>query len=352
MKRMEKLKLKDALTSLLILSAALGAALMADHFLVVGPLIPMFFILASFWISQLTDSHLWGILASFCSVLAINYVFTEPYLAFDFEVMENVVFALIFLVVSVSTGTLTQNLKRHEQVKAELDRETVRANLLRAVSHDLRTPLTSIYGASNTILENYSLLSDEDKKQMLAGMQEDSQWLIRMVENLLSITKIGSSEVSLNRSSVVVEELIGAALDKFQRRYPEQHVEVELPDSLIIVSIDAILIQQVLVNLLENAVHHAEGMKHLKLKVSEAEGKVTFEVTDNGCGVPEDQLPRLFSGTLKSGGDGNHRHNMGIGLSVCATIIKAHQGKIYARPAFPRGLHVGFLLEAEEVIHE
>ena len=346
--------IQNGLLTIVLLAAALLASLTIDALFETEPLIPLFFMLAVFWVSQLTEGYFWGIASSLFSVLAVNFAFTYPFFAFDFQIVENAVSAVMIMAVSISTCTLTQKIKRSELLRTEFDKEKMRSNLLRAVSHDLRTPLTAIYGASSTIVDNYDALSDEDKLQMLQGIQEDSQWLIRMVENLLSITKIGSAHVSLTKTSVVVEELVGSALSKFQRRYDKQSVELKLPEDLVIISADPILIQQVLVNLLENAVQHARGMTRLRLSVCVQEGNVVFEVADNGCGIPKDRLEGIFTGTsLQSAASADtQKHNMGIGLSVCATIIRAHGGTIYAQPAKPRGMRFGFTLEAEEVIHE
>lgn len=346
--------LRSGLITLGLLSLAFGIALAVDAFFEAQPLIPLFFVLAVFWVSQLTEGYFWGILSSLFSVLAVNFVFTYPFLAFDFEVVENLVSAIIIMVVSISTCTLTQKIKRHEMLKSEFDRENMRANLLRGVSHDLRTPLTSIYGASSTMSENYDLLSDDDKKEMLLGIQKDSQWLIRMVENLLSITKVGSENVKLTKVPVVVEELLGSALQKFRRQYPEQSVELQLPEALVIVSADPILLEQVLVNLMENAVEHGENLTKILLSVSLKENTVLFSVEDDGCGVPKEKLSRLFTGTLSAQDrqPDQQKRNMGIGLSVCETIVKAHGGRIYGENRKPRGMRFCFTLEAEEIIHE
>ena len=354
MKKHYKTFIQNGLLTMGLLAAALIASLTIDALFETEPLIPLFFVLAVFWVSQLTEGYFWGIASSLFSVLAVNFAFTYPFFAFDFQVVENAVSALIIMAVSISTCTLTQKIKRSEMLRTEFDKEKIRGNLLRAVSHDLRTPLTAIYGAGSTIVDNYDVLSDQDKLQMLQGIQEDSQWLIRMVENLLSITKIGNENVSLTKTSVVVEELVGAALSKFQRRYDKQPVALKIPDDLVIISADPILMEQVLVNLLENAVQHAKGMTKLRLTVSLQENNVVFEVADNGCGIPKDKLTGIFTGTsLQSSASADtQKHNMGIGLSVCATIIKAHGGTIYAHPAKPQGMRFGFTLEAEEIIHE
>ena len=148
-------------------------------------LIPSVFVLAVFLISLLTDGYLYGIAAALFSMLAVNFAFTFPFFEFNFTLQENAGSALIMIVITVVTSALTTKLKRQEMLRAETEKEKMRANLLQAISHDLRTPLTAIYGSSSTIMENYDVLGDESKMQLLDGIKEDSQWLIRMVENLL-----------------------------------------------------------------------------------------------------------------------------------------------------------------------
>ena len=208
----------------------------------------------------------------------------------------------------------------------------MRANLLRAISHDLRTPLTTIYGSCSAILENYDTLTTKQKQTLLSEMQQDSMWLIRMVENLLSITRIDGKKVQLSKVPTVLEELIDTVLIKFHKHYPNQHVEVEIPDDFVSIPMDAMLIEQVLINLLENAVVHAKQMTKLGLTVTIEENQAQFHIYDNGCGIAPDRLNKLFSGyfdTEQKLVDGK-RSNMGIGLSVCSAIIKAHGGDISA----------------------
>ena len=146
-------------------------------------------------------------------------------------------------------------------LKKESEMEKMRANLLRAVSHDFRTPLTTIYGASSALIESGSEFTDEQKEKMLRGIQQDSQWLYRMVENLLSVTRL-DGDINLIKTPIALDELIDSVLIKFAKRYPDQEVEVDLPDELVIIPMDAILIEQVIINILENAVQHAEGKAH------------------------------------------------------------------------------------------
>ena len=232
----------------------------------------------------------------------------------------------------------------------ESETEQMRANLVRAVSHDLRTPLTSIYGACSTVIENYDSLGREQKLKLLGEVCEDAQWLNRMVENLLSVTRIDSEKVSVKKTPTVLEELIDAVLVKFKKTHPGVNIHVELPDDFIVIPMDSMLIRQVLTNLLENAVLHAEGMTKLTLRVFTLGNRAVFEVADNGCGIPKERLRTLFTGTLPSESEADSgKHGMGIGLSVCAAIIKAHGGEIKAESKPGEGTTIRFWLETEEI---
>ena len=317
-------------------------------------LVSMLFVLAVFLISLMTQGYFWGILASILSVLIDNFVFAYPYFAFDFISTENLIAALVLLIVAVCTGTLTQQLKEQERIKAEAEKEKMRGNLLRAISHDLRTPLTTIYGSTSVLIENYDSLPKEQQIRLLTQVREDADSLIRMVENLLSVTRVNEETVRINKTPTVLEELIDAALLKFSKHYPAQEVQVIIPDDFISIPMDAMLIQQVLINILENAVTHARGMTKLQLRVSTSGDNAVFEIMDNGCGIPRDRLEHLFTGQLygrETPGD-DRRHGMGIGLSVCSTIIKAHGGEITAENIRNGGACFRFTLEMEKENHE
>ena len=256
------------------------------------------------------------------------------------------------LVVSIMTSTLTTRIKKQEQLRMESEKEKMRANLLRAVSHDLRTPLTSIYGACSTVIENYDSLDKAKTIKLLGEACSDAQWLTRMVENLLSVTRIDSEKVTVQKTPTVLDELLDAVLVKFCKRYPDIQVELETPDAFIVIPMDSMLIQQVLMNLLENAALHAEGMTKLTLKVFTVGNRAVFEVTDNGCGIPRERLKTLFSGTGSTDPGvpaDSRKHGMGIGLSVCAAIIKAHGGEIKAESRVGEGTTIRFWLETEEI---
>lgn len=315
--------------------------------------VPALFTLAVFIIALATRDYIYGIVSSFISVLALNFAFTFPYFKFNFSIPENLVSGVIMLTITTLSSTLTIKIKQQESLRAETEKEKMRANLLRAVSHDLRTPLTTIYGSSSAIVENKELTKEQVWK-LAEGIKVDAQWLMGMVENLLSVTKIDNGNVKLIKTQVVLEELVDSVLLRFRKRYPKQSVEVQLPDEFVIIPMDAVLIEQVMVNLLENAVQHAHGMTELRLEVYTKDNNAVFEIHDNGCGIPKERLANLFTGYFVSedAPADCQKRNMGIGLSVCASIIKAHDGEIMAENKKEGGCVFRFALEMEKDEYE
>ncbi len=342
---------KDTLVALCVLGGSFLFSLLLDQVLQTDTLIPMVFVLGVFLVSVVTDGYFYGIAAALGSMLAVNFAFTYPYFKFNFTIPENLFSAVVMLLVAFVTCALTNQVRQQEQLKAETQREKMRANLLRAVSHDLRTPLTTIYGSSAMLLDNLERLSPDDQKNLLRGIRDDAQWLVGLVENLLSVTRLDNTgSFELNKTDTVLEELVDSVLVKFRKRCPEQRVEVSIPEEFVSIPMDAVLMEQVLTNLLENAVVHAQGMTRLELAVELHQGQAVFFVRDDGCGIPPERMEQLFTGCLSPGsrqGD-TGRRNMGIGLSVCATIVKAHGGAITARNRKSGGAEFTVALDLEE----
>lgn len=343
--------IKNILITIISLICAFGLSLLFQYIFDVQKHITTVFVFAVFLISLLTEGYLYGVFAAFVSTIVVNYAFTFPYFALNFIIPVNLISGIIMIAIAVLTSALTTKLKQHEAMKAESKRERMRANLLRAVSHDLRTPLTTIYGSSTTLLENSVVMTDEQKEKIITGIKEDSEWLVRMVENLLSITRIDSGQVKIIKTSTVLDELIDSVMLKFKKRYPSQKVEIYIPDEMIIIPMDAILVEQVIVNILENAVQHAEGMTRLSLRVFTLGNSAIFEIKDDGCGINPKRLETLFTGYYTSEDEvaDSHKKNAGIGLSVCATIIKAHGGNIKAENIKTGGAVFRFDLGTEEI---
>lgn len=344
--------LKDTAISGLILALTFSVSIYIHNHLFSNELASLIFALACFLVSLTTSGYIYGIAASLISAFAVNFAFTFPYFELNFSIPENLFSAVVFLIVAILTSMLTTKIKKQEKIKAENEAERMRANLLRAISHDLRTPLTSIYGSCSAIIDNYDLIKKEQQLKLLSEISQDAQWLIQMVENLLSVTRMGADKVSIIKTPTVLEELIDTVLIKFEKRYPQQAIEVNIPDGFITIPMDAMLIEQVLINILENAVRHAAGMTQLSLAVKLSKNRAVFTVSDNGCGISCEKLADIFNGYLGKDTTGADRSkgSMNIGLSLCAAIIKAHGGEIWAENNTDGGASFSFSLtmEAEE----
>ena len=227
------------------------------------------------------------------------------------------------------------------------------ADLLRAVSHDIRTPLTSIVGNTAAILENEDSFSPEQKRRLLEDVNEDAQWLIRMVENLLSITRMSGGQAKIEKDCEAAEEIVGVSVSKFTKRFPAIKVSIEVPDEVLMVPMDATLIRQVIMNLLENAAIHGGNVTQIRVCLSREGTNACFSVSDNGVGIPKEKLTTIFNGGLSSVSHNNFdmKKNMGIGLSVCYTIVKAHDGTMTAENLDSGGACFRFYLPLEEGIN-
>ena len=345
----KKILMKDAIFTIIMLAFFYFSNLVIEEIFGTRNLIPMTFVLGVFLISIKTQGYFWGITASLASVLLVNYAFTYPYYAIDLITPECLGSAVVMLIVSVMTGTLTTQLKIQEKIKADIEKERMRANLLRAVSHDLRTPLTSIYGSSSVIIDNYDYMKKEQQIKLLRELNEDAEWLIQMVENLLSVTRVNDEKVKIIKTSTALEELIDNVLVKFKKRYPDQRIDTMIPEAFIMIPMDAMLIQQVLMNILENAMVHAKGLTKIELKIEIKRNKAVFSIADDGCGISEKKMKELFTGYLEQREESmdSSRHNMGIGLSVCAAIIKAHKSELHVEKLKEKGTRFYFALEME-----
>ena len=295
--------------------------------------VPLIFVLAVLLVSLFTEGYFYGILSAVLSVIGVNYAFTYPYLKFDFTIYGYPLTFLTMLAVGFAVSTLTTRLKAQEKLRADAEKEKMRSNLLRAISHDLRTPLTAISGAISTVLEDDGRLSPREKTELLTDAKQDAEWLTRMVENLLSITRMsGGTTAGLQKQDEVLEEVLGEAVLKFRKRYEGVKVSVSVPDELLMLPMDAMLIEQVLINLMDNAVIHGKNTGHIAVAARKADGRVLISVADDGGGIAPGVLGHLFDGTLPFAGKGaaDNTRRMGIGLSLCRTIVEAHGGRISA----------------------
>lgn len=318
--------------------------------------ISLVYVLGLVMISRWTDGYRYGICAAIFSVFCINFLFTYPYCAFNFTLSGYPVTFVGMFTLSIIASATTTHLKQQtfmlaekEKQLVEADKEKMRANLLRAISHDLRTPLTSIIGSASAYTTNYGSYSDEDRLKLVHTIHDDANWLLNMVENLLSVTRIQNDCQKVTTSLEVVDEVVAEALVRLKKRYPNAEVKVVTPSDFLMIPMDAILIEQVIINLLENAFVHAHSTRPPLLKVEALEKDVVFHVYDYGVGIEESLLPTLFDGSSDTPTETNLRKGMGIGLSICKTIILAHNGTIVARN-HKDGAEFYFTLPKEELL--
>lgn len=342
----------NSIITFIILAVAASFCFLIQQFVPTDTHVPLIFVLAVLFVSRFTDGYLYGIVASMLAVVGVNFVFTYPYFEFNFTLTGYPLTFVTMLAVAISVSTLTTQIKRQEAIRLEVEKEKMRGNLLRAVSHDIRTPLTSIVGSASAILDNNETISDENKLELINDIREEAQWLIRIVENLLSVTRINGESAKINTEVEAVEEVIGSAVLKFKKRFPDVKVEVDVPQEVLLVPMDAILIEQVLVNLLENAVIHGRttSLITINVLVNHADKRVIITVEDDGEGIKESVLPTMFEGNISSeeGEECDSKRNMGIGLSVCMSIVKAHKGDMKAENKADKGARIMFYLPMDE----
>lgn len=301
--------------------------------------IAIIYILAIVAIAQNTAGYVPGIVASLFSVTFINLIFTYPFMELNFILDGYPLTFLGMMIISSLTSTLTTHLKEETQISSErehmlmeAEKEKMRANLLRAISHDLRTPLTGIIGSTTSYLEQGGQMDDTRKSQLVKNIAEDAQWLLHMVENLLSVTRINNQTASVQTTMEPLEEVVSSALQQFRKRMPPAKVQVQIPEEFIMLPMDATLIEQVLINLLENAARHSGSSRPSCLSVTVEPPYAWFHIRDYGRGINPDMLDTLFDGYACEPNISSDSHKgMGIGLSICKTIINAHHGQIFAR---------------------
>lgn len=333
------------------------------------------FVLAVVMISLLTEGYVYGIASSIIGGFCINYFFMVPYAAFSLSYAGYPVAMISMIAISCVVCALTTRVKnqraeaiRREKrtkslyelnerlnaektaIQLESARETIRGNILRAVSHDLRTPLTSISGAASVLLNSPEV--SPQNVAMLRDIKNDADSLIIMVENLLSITRIQDGNIPLKKHEEMLEEVAGDAILTTRRRFPECHVELDMSEDILFFPMEPMLVKQVMVNLLENAIRHSGDTQHITLHLFRQDDWAVVEVRDRGKGLSPEICQAVQAGKqLEKNLSGDKSRGMGIGLSVCQSIIKAHGGFFAAGNNPEGGAVFRFGLPMEETNH-
>jgi len=219
------------------------------------------------------------------------------------------------------------SVQEQQKSREETVQERYRGNLLRAISHDLRTPLSGIMGTSEMLMDMTD--KDDPRYVMVMDIHKDADWLHSLVENILSLTRLQDGRLTITKQPEAVEEVIGGAIGHITKRYPEYEITVKIPDEVLIVPMDAKLIEQVLVNLLDNAIKHTPSDREICITAMEDGNKAVFLIADRGCGIASSDLPNIFKMfyTTRSG-RGDSQRGIGLGLTICEAIVKAHGGTI------------------------
>lgn len=237
-----------------------------------------------------------------------------------------------------------------QAIELQTQRERLRSNLLRAISHDLRTPLTSISGNAAVLMEKNISLDEEKKQTLYATIYDDALWLMNLTENLLSITRIENGTMDLNLNAELLDDAFREALNHLDRKQSEHHIQVDLADDLLMAKMDVRLIVQVIINIVNNAIKYTPVGSHIVLSARKQGDMVCVQIADDGPGLPDEAKAHLFDMFYTAGQrSADSRRGLGLGLSLCKSIVNAHGGTIAVTDNVPQGCVFSFTLPLEEV---
>lgn len=247
-----------------------------------------------------------------------------------------------------------KNAKEKEEAMILAKNEQLRTNLLRAISHDLRTPLTSISGNASNLLSNGTSFDGETKQTIYQDIYDDSMWLINLVENLLSVTRLEEGRLNLNLAAELVDEVVKEALSHVNRLKSEHTITVENKEEILLAKMDARLIVQVIINIVDNAIKYTPKGSHIEIEMKREGSWAVISIADDGPGISDENKKHVFdmffSGSKKIA---DSRRSLGLGLALCKSIVNSHGGEIRVEDREPHGTVFTFTLPIEEVqLHE
>ena len=291
------------------------------------------------------------ILASVLSVVAFDYFFVPPSGTFSVEDPQYLVTFTMMLGVGLIISQLTASVRARAQAQARLALETeterIRNALLSSISHDLRTPLAVICGASSSLAERGERLGPDERRALAKSIFDHAGDMSELLAKVLDMTRLQSGSIALQRDWASLSEILGAVLQRLRERLATHMVMVELPDDLPLVRVDSVLIEQVLTNLLENAAKHTPPRTLIRVRAQAAGDAMTVSVEDFGPGLPDGDLEQLF-GKFERGGAGAGG-GMGLGLAICRAIVRLHSGAIWVERLPGSGTAFRFTLPLEPV---
>ena len=270
----------------------------------------------------------------------------------DNDVLESFDKRILLAILSemaICLENIKSNAEKNEAI-IKVKKEQFRSDLLKSISHDLRTPLTSIYGNADVLLNDSGNLKDDKKIVLYKNIYDDSLWLINLVENLLSITCIEDGNVKLRIEPEVIEDVIDESLSNVSKNKDNHKIKVNISDDFLMADMDARLIVQVLINLINNAIKYTEDDSTISIKAYQIEDYVYIEVCDNGSGIEDKDKDKIFEKFYTV----NHsivdsKKSMGLGLALCKSIVEAHGGVISVKDNHPTGAIFTFSLPATKI---
>ncbi|MCR5783078.1 MAG: DUF4118 domain-containing protein [Clostridia bacterium] len=280
----------------------------------------------------------------YCYGVIAIYLNGEKLESFEYSVFSSIVGECAMELESI------RNAAEKEQAAVAMRNEQLRSNLLRSISHDIRTPLTSISGNASNLLTHYEMLDTDTRKQIFTDIYDDSEWLIDLVENLLAISRIENGQLDLHLTLEVVDDVIEEALRHVDKNASQHNITVRCSRDVMLARMDSRLITQVLINLINNAVKNTQTGSEIRISSERAEKYILVHVEDNGPGIPDSMKPHIFE-MFYTGQDrvSDGRRGIGLGLALCKSIAEAHGGSIILTDNDPSGCCFTFSLPTEEV---
>lgn len=298
------------------------------------------YVLGILLVAVFTRGYVYSLALSVISVLGYNFFFTVPRFTLHFNDRSYVVTFILMLVVGVGIGTVTYQLKRRmlqinalnmekARLKSDAEKEQMKAMLLRSISHDLRTPLTAMKNGADMLLFDEKIEGLE-KHEILTNIADKADWTIRLVENLLSLSRIDSERMTVKKTAEALEEIIPQAVRTVQGILGKRTIRYDMSEELLLVPMDATLIIQTISNILGNAVKYTSDDGHITIKVWDTGRNAVFRISNDGEPITEADLPHIFEAYYQ-GGDMTKDSGGGLGLAICKLIVTAHGGEISAR---------------------
>lgn len=303
-------------------------------------------------IAMWTQGRYYSMAGSVCTVVLFNYFFAKPYFSL---VAEAEYFATFFvmLLVSFLISSLTINIKKKTEEAARSEemakQEALRANLLRSISHDLRTPLTGISGNADMLIKHGDELSESTKMEIYEAINDDSRWLINLVENLLSITRIDDN-VHVNAQDGIVQEIIDEALHHIDAASANYNIEKHYTDDPLWAKMDHKLMMQVIINIVNNAIKYTPVGSNIDICADKIDNNIEIRIADNGRGIQDSAKTKIFEKFYSDGKlNGDSRRGLGLGLYLCQLIMQSHMGSIKVTDNQPHGAVFVLNLPASEL---